>query len=435
MPPLSWVKSRFRPAPALTGDFVQWAKRSIFVSLSLISGALCAESALQQWRSQDPWPLASALAGASVAGPGRPGSLDQNPASLARLDLPSLSYSHRPWTIAPNVDALELALPLAKFGLGLGLQSDRLGGDATATTALLGAALPLGEAAMGVGLRVARFDQSGHDSGLLVGADVGVLGRVPWAEHPLTWGASLSGAPLEQGTELKAPLFSAGARWALGPSAVSLELKASAGAFSLNAGVERLIADIVTLRAGLSSMGAEGATLGAAAGLGLHFGRDLSLDYSASPQAGPGIAHRFSLGWCFRDGWDGWSAHARLARAEAEAERRRRLKALQGERPAAAEPERQEGDFELRGQAQGREVTLSWDEPETEGDPRLLSYEVSMSLLPRAKFKPLPKQPQSARQWRGPMSLPGVTYYFRVRALNPDGSPGPLSRIRAVVLP
>jgi hypothetical protein len=33
------------------------------------------------------------------------------------------------------------------------------------------------------------------------------------------------------------------------------------------------------------------------------------------------------------------------------------------------------------------------------------------------------------------MGLQGVTYYFRVQALRPDGSPGPVSMVKAVVIP
>jgi hypothetical protein len=364
-----------------------------------------------------------------------PDSVFYNVAGLSSLTEPGLAYNRQPWTADPEADGLAVALPWhgGAWGAGFNRASHEPGG-ASDSDAHFGAALGGPGASLGAGLRDDTVPGPKSADIQLLAADLGAL----WAPGAgsLRLGASILDLPLRPNPQAVPQQFALGAAWSSGGRVFSLDAKHAGTDSSLQAGAEVPVEGLCLLRLGLSSQGYQGAAVGLSGGLGLHYGRDLSLDYAALPAGSLGILHCLSLGLSFGGGLgDFFDPATQAARAQRAQEERLRVEREAASRQKGKElAVLEEGDFSLESNVVDRKVALSWPAlVDDQGEP--LRYEVYMGLLPEAKFREVSEGPLAAPAWAGDMGLRGVTYYFRVAALLPDGSPGPLSRVKAVAIP
>lgn len=85
------------------------------------------------------------------------------------------------------------------------------------------------------------------------------------------------------------------------------------------------------------------------------------------------------------------------------------------------------GRFSLKARRKNGLVHLRWPP-----QPGAQSYEVLVGLVPGATLRRAPDGEVAQPAWNGQPGLPGVTYYFRVRARDADGAELSVSRLRAV---
>jgi hypothetical protein len=362
----------------------------------------------------------------------RPEAVFFNIAGLTQVPSPSLRYSHRPFSVDPNYDDLAYSQPFGQGSrVGLGLLGTRRG-SSSAYEAVVGSAFKLGGLSAGLGLRSGDRQMAMRTTEQAFAADMGLLWKA--AHSSLQVGGALLRLPLGPADALDPQLLALGASLAWEGIRFSAEGKLSAGDRTLQGGMELPLFDLIDLRLGLSSQGYQGAALGLSGGLGLHYGNELSLDYAVYPTAEQGILHSLSVGYSFRLGLEAFVDHnAREAR-----ERRARERALSDERERSAAKQDLElkpsvqTEFPLEATVLGRKVSLHWQAP---AGAEELRYTVTQGLLPKAKFRELGAAPQKQFRWEGEVSLQGVTYYFRVLSVRPDGSAGPASAIKAVEIP
>jgi hypothetical protein len=406
----------------------------VIVTLSLTLPQLClGENQIRPWESAGLWAPSAALAYADTAIADQPEAVFSNIAGLTQIPSPSLRYSHRPFSVEPNYDDLAYSQPFGQGSrLGLGLSGTRQG-KYSAYEAVIGSAFKLGGVSAGVGVRSGDRQMALRTAEQTFSGDLGIL----WKAESGSWqiGSALLRLPLGPAEAVEPHLFALGASLAWEGLRFSLEGKLSAGDSTWQSGLECPLFDLVDLRLGLSSLGYQGAALGLSGGLGLHYTKDLSLDYAAYPTVNQGVLHCLSVGYSFRHGGDGFvdraARDAREQRAQEQAWRqeRERYAAKEAASAKSADP----GDFPLEAKVSGRKVTLSWQAPgENSGELRFM---VTQGMLPKAKFRQLNEPPQTKSAWEGEVSLQGVTYYFRVLSVKPDGSPGPASAVKAVEIP
>ena len=421
----------------MNGDIMRRTAFS-FVACVCVPALCPADNNVRPWEASGFWPQSAALAYANTAQATDPESLFYNPAGMSQQAGPAILYSHRPWATDPDDDSFAIAAPWGpSLGFGAGVESQRAGGSYSSTRVIAATARRFGRASLGLGLR--DWDLLwGRSSAQLISADLGLLWQGAWLGSPLHVGASALELPLaNNSTYSRAHQISLGASLPLKSATLSLDAKASAGSASVQGGLELPLFNFLLLRGGVSSAGYQGAAVAASGGLGLRYGDNFSFDYAVCPAGNAGILHCFSLGLRFSEGWDGFVDPTERQRLAQERERQRKIEALHLEaahaRASAKAEARQSGAFEIEAKVMGRQVTLRWDALPDAVEGR--RYEVYMGLLANAKFHKLSEEASVDRAWSGEMSLRGVTYYFQVRATEADGSPGPLSKVKAVNIP
>jgi hypothetical protein len=400
----------------------------IIASLGLARPCL-ADGPLRPWESSGLWAPAAGLSYADTAIADQPETVFSNMAGLAQFQAPSLRYSHRPFSLEPNYDGLAFVQPMGPGAFGVGFEATR-NGNGGSYDAVAGAAFKSGGTSFGFGLRSGGSDLNFKGADQTYASDLGFLWKAPQGKFQV--GSSVLRLPLNQGPLNSPHLLALGASYAFSLLRLSVEGKLSAGEHSFHGGIEAPLFDLLDLRLGVSSLGYQGAAAGVSGGLGLHYGKDLSFDYAAYPTPYSGVLHSLSIGYSFSRGWGGWTDdkaredHEKLTADKAWRQERERYAKAQ-----SSSAQVDEGDFELNANVAGRKVILEWQAPAGEG----LSYVVTQGMLPMAKFRSLNERPQEKSSWTGEMSLRGVTYYFRVLSTRPDGSAGPVSKVKAVQIP
>jgi hypothetical protein len=79
-------------------------------------------------------------------------------------------------------------------------------------------------------------------------------------------------------------------------------------------------------------------------------------------------------------------------------------------------------------------VEIAWP-AQASGDAAVQGYNVYVSIVPGADFRKLNEAPIVATRWSGEMGLHGMTYYFLVKAIGPQGTETQSSEIKSVDLP
>ena len=384
------------------------------------------------WQSYGLWAPAAALGFSGSGGPSRPESLFFNPADLSQLGAAQLRFSHGPWSADPAYDGLAYGQPWGpSAAVGVGVNAVRYGA-LTSYDSAIGASWAWGQAAMGLGLHLSDSGRLGLGASPGPATDLGLLWSAPGL--PLRFGAAMLHLPLAPTGGADTHRSALGATWSFPAVDLSVDGHDSAGEMSLHAGAEWRVLGLAALRLGLDRSGAQTAL---SVGAGMHYGRDLSLDYAAFADPGHGTLQCLSVGYTFNQGTEAlWDEASQKRRAE-ERDRARKAAleaewARQDRSPRDVGPS--SGNFELSSIVTGRRVTLTWDPPGGAAGQGL-RYKVTLGMLPKAKFKALPEPPGELRSWSGEMGVQGVTYYFQVLSTKPDGSKGPSSAVKAVQIP
>jgi hypothetical protein len=353
-------------------------------------------------------PLALGWAGGSHADPE---AIFLNPSSLASLSTTSLTLNEQAWPSEPQVGGAALALPLApgsSFGLGMNGYRGPLSGGSPGVQGLAGLAHQGGPFSYGGALRFLGpvWGSPRNSQGLGLDLGISLLGK----RGP--WGLSLAALnlPVLRQADSDAPghWIQAAAWLPWRGGRFSLAVTSMEGEAELHGGAEVPAWKIFTLRMGL------GSRQGLSGGLGMEWGQGLRLDYGVAAAGTLGVLQSLSL----RIGFGGPASQAKKAG------KARGPWTDAGPNPVAVSETPNAGDFALEAKLDGRHVALSWPEPEPG-----LSYQVTMGMLPQAKFRSLHAEPLAAPHWEGELGLAGVPYYFRVRSLRGDGSEGPSSGI------
>ena len=89
----------------------------------------------------------------------------------------------------------------------------------------------------------------------------------------------------------------------------------------------------------------------------------------------------------------------------------------------------------MRGMEDGDNwVKLNWD-PQSYSTGMAVGYNVYESLVPGAGFKKVTDEPITNTYWSEQVGLHGITYYYRVKAVGPNGEETLVSEIRPVEVP
>lgn len=207
----------------------------------------------------------------------------------------------------------------------------------------------------------------------------------------------------------------------------------------LQLGWEAELYGVMSARLGLSTRSLPGTPLGLSLGLGLKVGQGYRLDYSALPSGDFGFQQALSLAMSFGRPRKGAEAPEVQAAApgiqpaqEGPGEEPRLPRRGKPEPTPVESPTPDLGTFELEARVEARTVSLSWAGPDG-GDG--LRYDVVMGIVKGATLKKLNELPLAAAAWSGEVGLSGMAYYFRVESIRPDGSPGPMSKVKEVFVP
>jgi hypothetical protein len=92
------------------------------------------------------------------------------------------------------------------------------------------------------------------------------------------------------------------------------------------------------------------------------------------------------------------------------------------------------GEFELQASTSGQRVNLRWPDQRA-GSPKLAGYEVLMGMVPEAPLQKVAQGIVKESRWSDEMAVRGMTYYFRVRAMDQGGALLRSSKIKAVQMP
>lgn len=195
-----------------------------------------------------------------------------------------------------------------------------------------------------------------------------------------------------------------GRRW--GPWHLALDLSQSdREPLSPHAGLERDLGQGWALQLGLAGPTWPGEAPSWGSGLRARHGQGW-LQLATRQSFGIGAsAAKASLGWDFRP-------HRAATGAGSVAEA--------GPAAPAAVP----GSFDLKAYRSNGSLQLIWPE-----QPQAGAYEVLLSLMPGASMRLAPAGRVKTAQWQGSLGLPGVSYYFKVRVLAPDGAVQAESRV------
>lgn len=427
----------------------------------------------------------SAMGGSSAALGGDAWGLFGNPAALSTLDRSDLVLDHLSWFGGANLESAAYAQPAPGLGvLGGGLSLywmhpfDNTGGaeapfSALGYTGRLGVATRLpGEDRMAFGavLGYTGMDLGGMDSTHDLTLDLGMLYRTNGV--PLSLGASARNISLLSvaGTA-PALAFRMGAALELGNSLLTLEAsRVQDQSTGLMAGGELRLGP-VALRAGLSVDDGSGATPVASFGAGFHLDEAVRVDYAASSLGDLGLVQWISAELPLdtpRPLWTRAPAFRKVVSADPTPEPDPTAATLPSKPvPALAPPYRKSYDifqkalvsapsksrhtpipasfgsnhgFPLTTSVKEGSVEIAWTplaaveaahSPGTVGE----TYNVYVSIVPGAEFRKLNGTPLSQPHWEGAMGLRGMTYYFQVRVVGPDGTETASSEVKDVDLP
>jgi hypothetical protein len=238
--------------------------------------------------------------------------------------------------------------------------------------------------------------------------------------------------------------------------------------FQFQLGGEYWFKDVLAFRAGLRTEDAAGSFLGLSLGVGLKVGADYRLDYAASTMGDLGLVQWISLGLVFgppekfaaKPAPESPSETAALDHEPPSAYQAAKAALPQGTIPTLARPYRKSFDifqkalatvptgskatplppsfkgirgFPVSVSVTNNSVEIDWS-PQELGNSPAAGYNVYVSIVPGANFRKLNDKPVRETHWSSEVGLHGMTYYFLIKAVGPDGVEMKSSMLKDVLL-